>query len=48
MPERILIVDDSRSFRQSLARFLEMEGFEVVEAEIGSRGSSNMIEPSPI
>jgi DNA-binding response OmpR family regulator len=35
---RVLIVDDSRSFRQSLSRFLEMEGFEVVEAEDGPDG----------
>jgi len=38
MVERILIVDDSRPFRQSLMRFLEMEGFEVVEAEDGIDG----------
>ncbi len=38
MGERILIVDDSRPFRQSLIRFLEMEGFEVVEAEDGFSG----------
>lgn len=38
MTERILIVDDSRPFRQSLTRFLEMEGFEVVEAEDGREG----------
>ncbi|HEX9115486.1 MAG TPA: chemotaxis protein CheV, partial [Anaerolineae bacterium] len=35
---RVLIIDDSRSFRQSLTRFLEMEGFEVVEAEDGRDG----------
>ena len=38
MGEKILIVDDSRPFRQSLTRFLEMEGFEVVEAEDGLGG----------
>jgi DNA-binding response OmpR family regulator len=38
MGEKILIVDDSRPFRQSLVRFLEMEGFEVVEAEDGRQG----------
>jgi DNA-binding response OmpR family regulator len=38
MAERILIVDDSRPFRQSLLRFLEMEGFEVIEAEDGFEG----------
>lgn len=38
MGDRILIVDDSRPFRQSLARFLEMEGFEVHEAEDGLSG----------
>jgi DNA-binding response OmpR family regulator len=38
MAETILIVDDSRPFRQSLMRFLRMEGFEVVEAEDGSDG----------
>ena len=38
MAERILVVDDSRPFRQSLMRFLEMEGFEVIEAEDGYDG----------
>jgi|YNPNPStandDraft_1061719.scaffolds.fasta_scaffold02791_5 DNA-binding response OmpR family regulator len=38
MADRILVVDDSRPFRQSLIRFLEMEGFEVEEAEDGVEG----------
>jgi DNA-binding response OmpR family regulator len=38
MGDKILIVDDSRPFRQSLMRFLEMEGFEVMEAEDGFNG----------
>jgi DNA-binding response OmpR family regulator len=38
MAEKILIVDDSRPFRQSLSRFLQMEGFEVAEAEDGCHG----------
>ena len=38
MGDKILIVDDSRAFRQSLIRFLEMEGFDVVEAEDGFSG----------
>jgi DNA-binding response OmpR family regulator len=38
MAETILIVDDSRPFRQSLMRFLEMEGFQVIEAEDGHEG----------
>ena len=36
--EKILVVDDSRAFRQSLLRFLQMEGFEVLEAEDGHDG----------
>jgi DNA-binding response OmpR family regulator len=38
MGDRILIVDDSRPFRQSLMRFLEMEGYDVVEADDGFSG----------
>jgi len=38
MADTILVVDDSRPFRQSLTRFLRMEGFEVIEAEDGVDG----------
>lgn len=44
---RVLIIDDSRSFRQSLTRFLEMEGFEVVEAEDGRDGLTKYRRSDP-
>ncbi len=44
---RVLIVDDSRSFRQSLSRFLEMEGFDVVEAEDGPEGLAKCQSTEP-
>lgn len=45
--DRVLIVDDSRSFRQSLSRFLEMEGFEVVEAEDARDGLTQYRQSEP-
>jgi two-component system response regulator HydG len=36
-PHRILVVDDEEGLRQSLAANLELEGYEVVEAEDGRR-----------
>jgi len=36
-PPRVLVVDDEPGLRSSLAANLEMEGFEVVEAESGPR-----------
>ncbi len=47
MADRILVVDDSRPFRQSLNRFLAMEGFEVVEAEDGCDGLERYHQTSP-
>ncbi len=47
MGDRILVVDDSRPFRQSLNRFLAMEGFEVVEAEDGCEGLEQYRRTSP-
>ncbi len=35
MRKRILIVDDDPDFREAVASFLELKGFEVVEAEDG-------------
>ena len=37
MRERILVVDDEKSFREGMALYLHMEGFEVIEAENGER-----------
>ncbi len=47
MIEKILVVDDNRSFRMSLARFLEMEGYEVFWAEDGLTGLEAIRRTSP-
>jgi DNA-binding response OmpR family regulator len=47
MAEKILIVDDSRPFRQSLNRFLAMEGFDVEEAGDGPEGLDQAQAYSP-
>jgi len=47
MADRILVVDDSKPFRQSLMRFLEMEGFEVLEAENGYDGLEKYCHAHP-
>jgi DNA-binding response OmpR family regulator len=38
MKNTVLVVDDSRSFRQVMIRFLQMEGYEVIVAAGGAEG----------
>ena len=47
MLEKILVIDDSRSFRLSLLRFLEMEGYEVLGAEDGLVGLETIRRATP-
>jgi DNA-binding response OmpR family regulator len=38
MRKKILIIDDDPDFREAVSSFLEINGFEVVQAENGARG----------
>src|SRR4051794_17384025 len=46
MPHRVLLVDDELNMRITLAALLEMEGFEVVEAENGEEALRLVAEQS--
>lgn len=45
--QKILVVDDERTIREVVRRYLEIEGFSVIEAETGTRALDLLYEHKP-